>query len=72
MVLAVDRQEKMGDAINIENKSAVQSIEDLGIKTFSILTMQDIFNHVKNSISDDIRESWIEYYRNYGVITLRD
>ncbi len=70
LVLAVDRQEKMGDAINIENKSAAQSMEDAGIKTFSILTMQDIFNQIKNSISDEIRKSWTEYYEKYGMVRL--
>ncbi len=70
LILAVDRQENMGDAVNVENKSAVQAIEDSGIKTFSILTMQDIFNQVKNSISDDIRKCWVEYYERYGVIKL--
>ena len=70
LVLAVDRQEKMGDAVNIEELSAVENIEKQGIPTFSILTMEDIFNLVKDSLSPEIKKSWIEYYDKYGAVRL--
>ena len=73
MVLAVDRQEKMGDSVNVEVLSATENIEkSFGIKTFSILRMQDIFNLVKDDMPSDIKMSWIEYYKKYGSINLSD
>lgn len=70
LVLAVDRQEKMGDAENIEEMSAVENIEKQGIPVFSILNMEDIFYMVKDSLSPEIRRSWIEYYDRYGAVKL--
>ncbi|MBI2075799.1 MAG: hypothetical protein HYT72_00935 [Candidatus Aenigmarchaeota archaeon] len=72
LVLALDRQEKMGDVVNVEGKSAVENIEALGIPCFSILDMQDIFSLVKDSIPGDIKKYWIEYYDKYGVVKLHD
>ena len=72
MVIAVDRQELMGDAINIGGKSAVQTLEEgLGIKTQSILTMQEIFAIMKDTLSEEIRNSWVEYYDKYGAVKMR-
>jgi orotate phosphoribosyltransferase len=72
MILAVDRQEKMGDAENVEELSAVENIErTFGVKTFSILRMQDIFSIVRDSLKPEIRASWIEYYDRYGAVKLR-
>ncbi len=71
LVLAVDREEKMGDAEHVERISAVQNIEEqFGIKVFSILSMKRVFDLVKNEISDDIRRIWIDYYDRYGVVNL--
>ncbi len=70
LILAVDRQEKTGDAINVEDKSAVENIESTGIPCFSILNMQDIFYLVKDSLSDEIKKNWIEYYDKYGAVKL--
>lgn len=71
LVLAVDRQEKMGDAENVEDKSAIQYIEDeFGVKVFPILKMEVIFNLVKDNLSEEIRQNWMDYYKKYGVIQL--
>lgn len=71
MVLAVDRQEKMGDSVNIEEYSALENFErQTGIRTFSILTMEDIFNQVKDSLTSDVRKTLVDYYDNYGAIKL--
>ncbi|MFH0848474.1 MAG: orotate phosphoribosyltransferase [archaeon] len=71
LVLAVDREEKMGDAEQVERISAVQNIEEqFGIKVFSILSMKRVFDLVKDEISDDIRRIWIDYYDRYGVENL--
>ena len=71
LVVAVDRQEKMGDAEHVEEKSAVQNIKDqFGFPVFSILNMQTIFDQIKNNLNEDIQKSWIEYYSRYGVVKL--
>jgi len=72
MVLVVDRQEKMGDAVKVEDKSAVESIQDeFGFKVYSILNMKIIFDLVKDKLSKEIRQSWTDYYKRYGVVELR-
>jgi orotate phosphoribosyltransferase len=72
MVLVVDRQEKMGDAIKVEDKSAVQSIEEMfKLKIFPLSSMKSIFDNVKNSLSNEIKQCWIDYYDKYGAIKLQ-
>jgi orotate phosphoribosyltransferase len=71
LVLAADRQEKMGDSVNIEELSAVENIEKQGIPVFSILNMEDIFSLVKDRLSPEIKRSWIEYYNKYGAVKLK-
>ena len=72
MVLIVDRQEKMGDAIKIENKSAVESIEQtFSLKIFPVLNMKTIFDSVKNDLNEEIKQSWIDYYKKYGAVKLQ-
>lgn len=70
LVLAVDRQERLGDAERTESKSAVENIKNMDIPVFSILSMEDIFENVKHSIKPEIKKAWIEYYDRYGVLKL--
>jgi len=71
LVLIVDRQEKMGDAEKVEDKSAVENIQDkFGVKVYSLLSMETIFGLVKNNLSNEIRQNWIDYYKRYGVVGL--
>lgn len=70
LVLAVDRQEKMGDAVNIAQLSATENIKNQGIKVFSILNMQDIFSMAKDKVSPEIMRLWKEYYDRYGAVNL--
>lgn len=70
MVLAIDRQEKTGDATVVEEKSAVQNIEVMGIPCFSIVSMEDIFSFVNGSLNEGIKNLWIDYYEKYGVVKL--
>ena len=72
LILAADRQEKLGDAERVEKLSAVENIEEQGIPTFSVLNMEDIFYLVKDSLPKEIRQSWIEYYNKYGSIKLKE
>ena len=69
MVVAVDRQEVLGDTNG--RLSAIQALEqEFGIRTFAILTMQEIFTLVKESLSADVRQAWIAYYERYGAVQL--
>jgi orotate phosphoribosyltransferase len=70
LVLAADRQERLGDAVKVEKMSAVENIENQGIPVFSILNMEDIFTMVKGSLSPEIKQSWIKYYDRYGAVKL--
>lgn len=68
LLLAVDRQEKAGDAVNLEMESAVQAFEkQSGVKTHSIITMKQIFNLVKKDISPQVRQQWLAYAEKYCV-----
>jgi orotate phosphoribosyltransferase len=72
LVLVVDRQEKLGDAERVEDKSAVEYLQkEFGIKVFPFLTTQTLFGLVKDKINEGIRKSWIDYYKKYGVVELR-
>jgi orotate phosphoribosyltransferase len=72
MVLIVDRQERMGDAEKVEDKSAVESIENtFGLKVYPLLTMETIFRSVKDTLSKEIKQSWVEYYNRYGSVKLQ-
>jgi len=67
-VIAVDRQEKMGDIDHIEEYTAVQYLEqELGIKVFSIENISKIYNLIKDNLDEEIKKLWINYYNKYGV-----
>lgn len=71
MVIAVDRQELLGDTQAPGARSAVQALEqELGIKTVAILTMQDIFALVKDALDKPVRHAWVEYYEQYGAVRM--
>ena len=71
MVIAVDRQELMGEGAQVGAHSAVQILEaELGIKTVPILTMQEIFALVKDSLEKSVRQAWVTYYEQYGAVRM--
>jgi len=71
VVIAVDRQEALGDKDNIEDRSAVQHLEEeLGLKVFSIQNIQSIYNLIKDSLEPEMRKLWIDYYEKYGTVKL--
>jgi len=73
LVLVVDRQERMGDAKTVGRKSAMQRIhEEFKVKVLSILDARTIFTLVKDEVSDDVRECWINYYARYGAVQLSE
>lgn len=71
LVIAVDRQERMGDALNIEEDTAIDYLEkELKLKVFSIQNIKTIFSLIKDSLDVDMRQLWIEYYRKFGTVDL--
>ena len=71
LVIAVDRQEKMGDAENIEAKTPTQNIEDeLGIRVFSIQNIKTIYNLIKDGLDPEMKRVWLDYYNKYGIVKL--
>jgi len=71
MVIAVDRQELLGDTHNGGSRSAAQTLEaELGIKTVTILTMREIFSLIKDTLEKSVRQAWIAYYEHYGAVRM--
>jgi orotate phosphoribosyltransferase len=71
MVIAVDRQELLGNTHNGGSRSAVQTLEaELGIKTVAILTMQEIFSLIKDTLEKSVQQAWIAYYKQYGAVRM--
>lgn len=71
LVIAVDRQERMGDAERVEEKGAAEYIEEeMGIKVYSIQNVKGIYRIIRDSLDEDMRRLWIEYYARYGTTTL--
>ena len=73
LVLVADRQEKMGDKEKVEDLSATEYLSrKYGFQVFPILSMAEIFSMVKDKISPNIKNLWIDYYNKYGSIKLDD
>ncbi|MBI3413586.1 MAG: orotate phosphoribosyltransferase [Candidatus Aenigmarchaeota archaeon] len=71
MVIAVDRQEKMGDAVDVQDLSASEMMaRDYGINVFPIIKMSDIFEVMKDKVSAENKRLWVEYYEKYGAVKL--
>jgi aspartate carbamoyltransferase regulatory subunit len=71
VVIAVDRQEKMGDTGGVADLSAAQYMEqELGVKVFSIQKFTGIYKLVKDSLEPEMKKLWIDYYAKYGVSKL--
>ncbi len=71
LVIAVDRLERLGDKDNIEDLSAVEYLEkELKLRVFSIQNIKTIYNLIKESLSDEMKKLWTEYYNKYGISKL--
>jgi len=71
VVIAVDRMERLGDKDNVEEIGAVEYLEkELNIKVHSIQNIKTIYNLIKDSLSEEMRKLWIEYYNKYGISKL--
>ncbi|MCW3991404.1 MAG: orotate phosphoribosyltransferase [Candidatus Bathyarchaeota archaeon] len=71
LVIAVDRQERMGDAENIEEMSAVQYLEEKRqLRIFSIQNIETIYGLIKDGLDEEMRRLWVDYYDRYGTVRL--
>jgi len=71
LVIAVDRQERMGDVENVEEKGAVENIqEELGLKVFAIENIKSIYGLIKDGLDEEMRRLWVDYYNRYGTVKL--
>jgi aspartate carbamoyltransferase regulatory subunit len=71
LVIAVDRLELLGDKDNIQKIGAVNYLEsEMKLKVFSIQNIKIIYNLIKDSLSDEMRKLWIDYYNKYGISKL--
>jgi aspartate carbamoyltransferase regulatory subunit len=72
VVIAVDRQEKLGDKEKVENRSATQFLEqELDLKVHSIQNIETIYEQIKDTLEPEIKELWLDYYNKYGVVKLQ-
>lgn len=70
-VIAVDRQERLGDVDNVEERGAVEYLEEeLGLKVFSLENIETIYGLIKDGLDDEMRRLWIDYYAKYGTVKL--
>ena len=71
LVIAVDRQERMGDAEQIEEKGAVENIEEeMGIRVYAIEDIRTIYGLIRDGLDPEMRRLWVDYYEKYGTVRL--
>ena len=71
IVVAVDRQEKLGDKENIEEMTAVEYMSDrLGVQVFSIENISSIYRLLKDTLDPEIHQLWLDYFSRYGAVKL--
>jgi aspartate carbamoyltransferase regulatory subunit len=71
IVIAVDRQEKLGDKDRVEEWSATQYLEkELGLRVHSIQNIRTIYEQIKDTLDPEIKQLWLDYYNKYGVVKL--
>ncbi len=70
-MIAVDRQERLGDAENIEDLGAVEYLEkELTLNVHSIQNIKTIYGLIKDGLDENMRKLWLDYYSKYGIAEL--
>lgn len=66
MVITVDRMEK---ALNSENSAVQDAYSEFGVKVYSIVTINDIIDAIKNGVVDgaEYLDKMMAYREEYGV-----
>ena len=70
MALALDREERAGDAETIAEMSAVQSVEsEHSVPVISVVGLTDVLEYARtNDALTDHREAVAAYRSKYGII----
>jgi len=72
VVIAVDRQEKLGDRDHVEDRSATQFLEqELDLKVHSIQNIKTIYEQIKDTLEPEMKQLWLDYYNIYGIVKLQ-
>jgi aspartate carbamoyltransferase regulatory subunit len=72
VIIAVDRQERLGDTENVEAMGGVQYLEEeLGLKVFSLEKITTIYDLIKDSLDEEMKRLWVDYYKKYGTEKLK-
>jgi orotate phosphoribosyltransferase len=71
VLIALDRMERSGDAINIGEQSAVQAVqEEFGIPVIAISNLQDLLEYLSTSSDTQLQQNFpaVKAYRDrYGI-----
>ena len=71
VLLALDRQERGGDATNIKSHSAVEEVRELyGIPVFSIANLGHVLNFLRHTSDSELvqyQQAVMAYRQQYGV-----
>jgi len=71
VLIALDRMERSGDAVNVGEFSAVQAVrEEFGIPVIAIANLQDLLDFLQNTSDANLQQnlSAVQAYRNsYGI-----
>jgi orotate phosphoribosyltransferase len=71
VLIALDRMERSGDAINIGEQSAVQAVqEEFGIPVVAISNLQDLLEYLSTSSDVQLQQNFPavkEYRDKYGI-----
>ncbi len=71
IVVAVDRQERLGDKDHIEEMTAVEHLsKQLGVRVFSIENISSIYRLLKDTLDDEMHRLWLDYFARYGAVEL--
>ena len=71
IIVAVDRQEKLGDKDKIEELTAVEHLsKELGIKVFSIESISSIYKLLRDTLDTGMHQLWLDYFSKYSGANL--
>jgi orotate phosphoribosyltransferase len=71
IVVAVDRQERLGDKDNIEDMTAVEHLsKHLGVQVFSIENISSIYRLLKDTLDAETHRFWLDYFARYGAVEI--
>lgn len=71
IIVAVDRQERLGDMHKIKDMTAVEHLsKQLGVRVFSIERISSIYRLLKDTFDPEMHQLWLDYFSRYGSVRL--